>query len=79
MGRLTEQLSQNAVFRNRVDDVIDLCDDDDDRDALLALLASPRVKHGTVTTKLRAAYGITCSHEPVKQWRQHHHPDVWAA
>ena len=75
MGRIADEaepeVDGSAVWSNRVDEVLDELDDDDDRAVVLGWLSSPPDvwSAGDVALKL-AAYGFKCSDKSIQRWRK---------
>lgn len=75
MGRIADEVQPEAdgvaVWSNRVDEVLDELDDDDDRAVVLGWLMSPPEvwSAGDIALKL-SAYGIKCSDKSIQRWRK---------
>ena len=75
MGRIADEVQPEAdgvaVWSNRVDEVLDELDDDDDRAVVLSWLMSPPEvwSAGDIALKL-AAYHIKVSDKSIQRWRK---------
>ena len=75
MGRIADAAADDDVehvdvFTNKVDDILDNLEDDDDRAVVLSWLLSPSMPDETVEFKL-FAHGIRCSDTTIHRWRSY--------
>ncbi len=75
MGRIADETPPEAdevtVWTNRVDEILDGLDDDDDRAVVLSWLMSPSTvwPAGDIALRL-SGYGIHCSDKSIQRWRK---------